>query len=503
MNQEFKEKADKYIPIMHKTELMPVRAVQCVEDSEYWQSTKVIEDREKEFYDNGDSICLDFGRHVTGHFSFELGQYINYIDAPVRLKIKFAETPYEMRVNFDEYEGGLCASWLQEEIITVDLKGRVYLPRRYSFRYVELTVLHTRQKIVLKNFVAEAYTSAELSNLVTDNTDGIFGKIDKVSADTLSECMQDFFEDGPKRDRRLWLGDLRLQALTNYYTFKNVDLVKRCLYLFAAFDSEERLLPACLYTKPELETGGSYLVSYALLFVVSLCDYFEYTNDRIVTEDLFDTAARQIEITKRMKDENGIVIEPENYGWWTFIDWSDAEDVTANMGIYIYTVKKFAELCSKLGREKEAKAYEKLAEELKTSALEFLYDGNIFKNKYDHDQYSVQSQVWMILAEVVSKTDAQRILNECIENEKYIAPVTPYMHHYVVEALIKAELYDEAKRYIKDYWGGMVNFGADTFWEVFVKNDPYRSPYGDALMNSSCHAWSCTPAYFIRKYGKN
>ena len=27
--------------------------------------------------------------------------------------------------------------------------------------------------------------------------------------------MQDVFEDGPKRDRRLWLGDLRLEALAN------------------------------------------------------------------------------------------------------------------------------------------------------------------------------------------------------------------------------------------------------------------------------------------------
>ena len=28
-----------------------------------------------------------------------------------------------------------------------------------------------------------------------------------------------------------WLGDLRLQALANYGTFRNFDLVKRCLYL--------------------------------------------------------------------------------------------------------------------------------------------------------------------------------------------------------------------------------------------------------------------------------
>ncbi|MBA0900693.1 sugar hydrolase, partial [Escherichia coli] len=36
--------------------------------------------------------------------------------------------------------------------------------------------------------------------------------IDDVAVRTLKNCMQEVFEDGPKRDRRLWLGDLRLQA---------------------------------------------------------------------------------------------------------------------------------------------------------------------------------------------------------------------------------------------------------------------------------------------------
>jgi len=64
-------------------------------------------------------------------------------------------------------------------------------------------------------------------------------RIDQVSLRTLRNCMQDFFEDGPKRDRRLWLGDLRLQALTNSVTYRNFDLVKRCLYLFAGTANEQ------------------------------------------------------------------------------------------------------------------------------------------------------------------------------------------------------------------------------------------------------------------------
>lgn len=50
-------------------------------------------------------------------------------------------------------------------------------------------------------------------------------------------------------------------------------------------------------------------------------------------------------------------------------------------------------------------------------------------------------------------------------------------------------------------WGAMVAYGADTFWEIFDPQHPDFSPYGSKLINSYCHAWSCTPAWFIRQYG--
>ena len=84
-----------------------------------------------------------------------------------------------------------------------------------------------------------------------------------------------------------------------------------------------------------------------------------------------------------------------------------------------------------------------------------------------------------------------------------VKPFTPYMHHYVVEAMVKLNLLKEAEEYIKKYWNGMVELGADTFYEAYVPENPEFSPYKDRKINSMCHAWSCTPAYFIRKYFDN
>ena len=47
--------------------------------------------------------------------------------------------------------------------------------------------------------------------------------------------------------------------------------------------------------------------------------------------------------------------------------------------------------------------------------------------------------------------------------------------------------------------GGMVKKGADTFWECYDPSDDMASPYRSILLNSYCHAWSCTPSYWLRR----
>ena len=106
----------------------------------------------------------------------------------------------------------------------------------------------------------------------------------------------------------------------------------------------------------------------------------------------------------------------------------------------------------------------------------------------------------MILGGAIDGDEAKNILLASLENSEAKQPCTPYMRHYVTEAMFKLGMKDEAIEYIKKFWGGMVEKGADTFWEAYIPENPDFSPYDDRLINSLCHAWSCTPSYFIRKY---
>lgn len=118
-----------------------------------------------------------------------------------------------------------------------------------------------------------------------------------------------------------------------------------------------------------------------------------------------------------------------------------------------------------------------------------------------NNEINVASQVWMVLAEVFDKQTNKEIMLETI---KYHFPIqgiaTPYMYHHVVEALFIADCQEEAIKLMKEYWGKMIELGADTFWEAFKPEDLTFSPYGSPILNSYCHAWSCTPAYLIGKY---
>lgn len=294
---------------------------------------------------DGDSILLDLCEHAVGHFSFAFDRVDVFVDAPVRLIIKFGEDIREINDDFSQYNGILSKTWLQEEVINLDFPQKITMPRRFACRYIKITVKRTTRPIRLFDFSFRASTSADVAGLKPANTkDPLLNKVDIVATNTLKECMQTFFEDGPKRDRRLWIGDLRLEALANYHTFNNLEIVKRCLYLFAAGEcNKSGFLPSFVYETPYYHSGATHIEDYTLLYVVSVCDYYEHTGDTDVVNDLLEICKSQLESFRATLDENLITTKQD--GWFVFIDWCPGlECMTALQGVYLYTLERFVEL---------------------------------------------------------------------------------------------------------------------------------------------------------------
>lgn len=506
MDQRLIQIAQDATPPLLRCDVFPTGQVDVVRDSSAWQGwrLKPVEGQIPALFHCGDRMVLDFGRHLAGYLSFHLAHHGRPLDSPVRLRFRFAETPYELAADYSGYHGSLSAAWLQEQTLTIDYDSTVALPRRYAFRYVELEVLDAPAGYgaVLTGWKAEAVSSADESAVIPLRGAGQnLAEIDRICRATLRDCMQTVYEDGPKRDRRLWLGDLRLQALTDAMLFSNTTLARRCLYLFAGCAREDGLVPSCLYEKPEIMADNIFLTDYALLFCAALDEYYTDTQDRQTAQDLLETAKNQIRYGLSLLDGDGIVTPQE--GWWAFIDWCDGLAlVTCMQGVLIYALDKMTHLTEKLGDDTMASSYRTEADRLRAAAKGKLYNpaAHAFVNPYDGGQYSVAAQVWMILARAVEGEEAECVLRSSLKSGDSLKPVTPYLQHYVLEALAALGLWQELEDYIAGYWGGMLRQGADTFWEVYRPDEPMLSPYGDALINSACHAWSCSPSYFIRKY---
>ena len=452
-----------------------------------------------------DEVILDFGEHLVGYLSLELKNKGAHADAPILLRIRFAEREVELFEDASTYNGWISASWIQEELVKVDVvPSKLDLARRYSFRYVRIEVEDISSKFDLQIADAKvrAVTSARDEELTHyDKGDSLDQKIDAIAVKTLRDCMQTVFEDGPKRDRRLWIGDLRIQAIANYKTYQMNDMVKSCLYLFGALTQENGRVGACIFLEPEPEVDDTFMYDYSLFFVTILRDYFRETDDLEAVKDLWSVCKRQIVLAREGLDEHYVVKDLNKLGW-CFVDWNlELNKQASAQGILLYALEAAIELAECVGDILAEEEFADLFIKVKDGANRFLFDDRLGLYVSGKDrQISYASQIWMILGGAVEGKAAERLLGKLEAYDAAVKMVTPYMYHNYIDALLKLGKKDEAHKLMREYWGGMVEYGADTFWELYNPENPDESPYGGTIVNSYCHAWSCGPAYFLRTF---
>ena len=480
------EKASSCLPVLNRTPLDPLN----------------VAGQLNEALQTGDELLVDFGRHLTGYLAIDLRQIDTAIDAPVRLQFTFGETLAEATSSFDDYSGTLCKSWLQQDVFTFDVvPATVQLPRRYAFRYVRIRAeaVSRFSKVGIASVSAVAVTSADDNKVPPfDFQDEKDALLDAIARSTLRDCMMTVLEDGPKRDRRLWLGDLRLQALANYCTFANHEIVRRCLYLIAALADTCGLVATSVHEHPKPARGKAAILDYSALFSTTVLEYVRATGDRETADDIWPLVLHQLSFTLRELDEKGLFQTTDE--WWLFVDWNKELDKQAALhATILYGLKDTLALAELLGRQKDVFELEPLVCKMKEAAMKHLWDPSLecFVSGPNR-QISWMSQAWMVLAGVPSVEEGRVALIKVFNDPQAIRTVSPYGCHYMTEALWRSGLEEEARSLLSQIWYGMAARGADTFWEVFVPGDPDASPYDDPLANSACHAWSCTPSWFLR-----
>ena len=504
------ETAERSKPQLHYRTVKPVAVVTAVKDSSAYQGWRYEKTGEPaEFYaDNFNrrtTVTLDFGEHLVGYCSFHIKELTLRQDAPVRLKFTFGEVPAELNVPLDPWRGSLNRAWMQDEVVTVtDVGSAIRIARRVAFRYLKIELMgHSSWDFAIDSISAVAQSSASgVKTVLQPACPDLVRRINDVGITTLHECMQTVYEDGPKRDRRLWVGDLYLESLANRYAFKDNLITKRCLYLFAALATKGGVVISNCFETPQPHAQEiSVCLTYSLLWNSTLLEYLIDTDDRTTANDLWPVALKQVEAALAYVGDDGLFDRPR-CPLWLFFDWRDGLDVATPMqGATIFALQQTYELARLLGRENEVKSYPALIRKMKTAARRHLYNSKRGVAESGPDrQVSVLGQTWLIKSGVLTKQEGAKAIRTALATKECVMPGTPYATHYLIDAMLLCGMKQEARDYLTAYWGGMVEKGADTYWEAYDPKDDFISPYRFHAVNSACHAWGCTPVYFIHRY---
>ena len=101
MDKWLLDKAEANCPKLFEREVCADKTVKIVADDSFFGASAVPEGVIPPVLKTGDSFTLDFGGHCVGYLSFRLRHVSTYLDAPVRLKLRFGEIPYELWRDFD------------------------------------------------------------------------------------------------------------------------------------------------------------------------------------------------------------------------------------------------------------------------------------------------------------------------------------------------------------------------------------------------------------------
>lgn len=513
------QQAEACKPKLNVTEHHPLRQVEIVADPTAFQGYKAVESGSlNELYSKSfkqkKEVIVDFGEHLVGHVQFKLRDIEGMQDAMLRFKVTFGEVPSDLALPIEPFTGSLSRGWLQDFICDVGYDGTFVFNRRIAARYMKIEAIGTSiySDFCFDSITFQATTSAADSHTrLAESTPQIFKDIVRVSQNTLRDCMQGVFEDGPKRDQRLWMGDLYLQALANSASYKQFDLTKRCLYLLAGLANPENgLLYSNMVEYPYPHAQHTFFVDYALSYVLTLADYLQATSDRATVADLWPVARRQVEAVLQEAVNQQSLYANTNYQFKgmpfsiVFFDWAPTtlDTHAAIQGYLPFVIDRLCDIAQQLGKSSEVSAFADQAKRMRKAGRKAYWDAkNQIVVSGKERQQSFTATTWAVLGNLISRKEAVTAIHNVLNNPSVIKPGTPYATHFLIAAMLHCGMKQEARDYVEQYWGGMVRLGADTFWEYYSPDNQLFSSYnGYTLLNSYCHAWSCTPVYFIVNY---
>jgi len=426
------------------------------------------------------SILVDFGRETFGYLKLHgikgtgvLNVYYGE-SAEEAKSIQHAETTDKLEIKFPDSNDSVLAS--------------------KAFRYVNIVP----EGSVSVDSVSMLYEYADIPERGSFHcSDDLINKIYDVAKYTFQLNTREFFIDGIKRDRWIWSGDAYQSYLMNYYLFFDAPTVQRTLY--------------ALRGKDPVTSHINTIMDYSFYWFIGIYDYYLYTGDKNLISTLYPRMQSMMEYCLGRRNANGFM--EGLVGDWIFIDWakglSKQGEISFEQLLLARSLETMA-ICARLVNDENGqRRYQKLADDLKVNIFSVYWDQS--KHALVHSRVkgartqnvTRYANMFAIFFDYFDDSQKQEVKTHVLLNDSIQKITTPYMRFYELEALCAMGEQNYVLKEMKNYWGGMLNLGATSFWEEYdpsKKGAEHYAMYGREFRKSLCHAWGASPIYLLGKY---
>jgi hypothetical protein len=334
--------------------------------------------------------------------------------------------------------------------------------------------------------------------------DPLLAGVVAICENTLRACLLDGFVDCAWRESSQWIGDALPQALIMASMSDDLRPLRRAIEMAAQGAYPDGVLPSV----PPGEVHAYTVVDYNFTWVELLKLYHDLSGDPSTSsghgaafvETMWPTLVKLLDRFDQDRDAAGLLISQP--GRRLFLDWaplSRAEPSAVYNLHYLLALRAAADLAMARGEFEAAEVWKRRAAELCGAARAAFWQAGAW---YDDRERTTRSQLAAALAVLAGATrpeEEQKLLTAvaCRSLDQDDAPAhdklvlaSPFMHHYIFEALRRRGRSEEVVEIIRRRWGRWVEHGEPTAWENWNVDFPD---------GSRCHAFSAHPRYHLSK----
>ena len=422
-------------------------------------------------------LVLDFGRELHGSLQIGSGARSG---RKAKLHVRFGESVAEALAPLGE-RGACNDHAIRDDVLTMPFMGRREIGES-GFRFVYLA--NAGDSPFQLEYVRAVSLMRPMKAVGSfRSSDERLNRVFETAVRTVHLCCQDFVWDGIKRDRLVWMGDMHPETMSILTVFGAEKAIPETLDYMAAV------------TEPT--EWANTMPTYTLCWIRNLAAWYRYTGDRAYL-------VRHADYLEKTFDHVKASIGPEGWkmkeGTGSFLDWPTHHNAGAEQAgaqaLTLLAVEDVAFLGKELGRPALVKKAEEAAGVLR---------------KLRPDPHGAKSAAAML---ALARLREPKDMFASVLGANGHKGVSTFYGYYMLEAMDEAGEDQRALDTVRDYWGGMLDVGATSFWEDFNlawTNNCFRidempvagkkdvhGDYGDfcykGFRHSLCHGWSAGPA---------